>query len=112
VLPRTTARWCVSHPALRTPQGPWLNLASKIGHAVLYIFMIGLPLNGWYAASRLGMPVSHFGLPLPAIAAFVQGAPGPIGETHETGGTIIFVLAGLQSPCGASSCSGTERWTG
>jgi cytochrome b561 len=97
VLPRMIGRWWVSDPRIEDPQGPWLNLAAKIGHAVLYLFMIGLPLTGWYAASRLGVPVSFFGLPLPAIAAFVQGSPVPIAEIHETGGTVILVLAGLHA---------------
>lgn len=97
VLPRLVARWWGSHPRIEDPQGPWLNLAAKIGHAVLYLFMIGLPLTGWYAASRMGVPVSFFGLSLPSIAAAAQGDPGPIAEIHETGGTIILILAGLHS---------------
>jgi superoxide oxidase len=97
VAPRLIARWWGSHPRIEDRQSPWLNLAAKIGHAVLYGFMIGLPLTGWYAASRLGVSVSFFGLPLPALAASVQGAPGPIAELHEAGGTIILVLAGLHA---------------
>ncbi len=97
IVPRLIARWLDSSPRVEDPQGPWLNLAAKLGHAVLYAFMIGLPLTGWYAASRLGVSVSFFGLPLPAIAASIQGAPGPIAEFHETGGTIILILAGLHA---------------
>ena len=97
VLPRLIARWWGSQPRIEDPQSPWLNLAAKIGHAVLYLFMIGLPLTGWYAASRLGVPVAFFGLSLPAIAPAVQGSPGLIAEIHETGGTIILVLAGLHT---------------
>ena len=97
VLPRLVARWWGSHPRIEDPQGPWLTLAAKVGHAVLYAFMIALPVIGWYAASRLGVAVSFFGLPLPAIVASVQGPPGPIAEIHETGGTIILVLSGLHA---------------
>jgi cytochrome b561 len=97
VLPRLVARRWGSHPRIEDPQDPWLNLAAKVGHAVLYAFMIALPVTGWYAASRLGVAVSFFGLPLPAIAASVQGPPGPIAEIHETGGTIILVLSGLHA---------------
>ncbi len=97
VMPRLIARRWGSHARIEDPQGPWLNLAAKVGHALLYLFMIGLPLTGWYAASRLGVPVSFFGLSLPAIAATAQGAPGPIAEIHETGGTIVLVLSGLHA---------------
>ena len=95
VVPRLVARLLGGTPRVEDPQGPWLNLAAKIGHTVLYIFLIGLPLTGWYAASRLGAPVSFFGLHLPALTAAVQGRPGIIAEIHENGGTIILILAGL-----------------
>jgi cytochrome b561 len=97
VVPRLIARWLGGAPSIEDTQAPWLNLATKIGHAVLYLFIIGLPITGWYAASRLGIAVSFFGIPLPAIAASVQGPPGPIAEIHETGGTIILILAGLHA---------------
>lgn len=97
IAPRLVARWLGGAPSIEDTQGPWLNLATKVGHAVLYLFMIGLPITGWYAASRLGIPISLFGIPLPAIAASVQGPPGPIAEIHETGGTIILILAGLHA---------------
>ncbi|EIM28983.1 cytochrome b [Microvirga lotononidis] len=97
VVPRLIARWWGSKLRIEDPQGPWLNLAAKIGHAVLYLFMIGLPLTGWYAASRMGVSVSFFGLSLPALTAPVQGPAGPIAEIHQTGGTIVLFLAGLHS---------------
>jgi superoxide oxidase len=72
-----------------------MKQAAHIGHGVLYLFMIGLPLTGWYAASRLGVPVSIGGYTLPNLTAPVQGAPGLIAELHETGGTLILILAGF-----------------
>lgn len=97
VLPRLIVRWTNSATRVEDPQNSWLNAAAKIGHAALYLFMIGLPFTGWYAASRLGVPVSFFGLHLPAIASSVEGAPGIIAELHETGGTVILVLSGLHA---------------
>lgn len=97
VLPRLFARWRDSATRVEDPQGSWLNTAAKIGHAVLYLFMAGLPVTGWYAASRLGVPVSFFGLHLPAIAGSVDGAPGLIAELHETGGTVILILSGVHA---------------
>ena len=75
----------------------WLSLAAKAGHASLYLLLIALPLTGWYAASRMGVPVTFFGLELPAIAAPVKGHPGLIAELHENAGTIILYLAGLHA---------------
>lgn len=97
VVPRLIARCIGGAPRLEDPQGPWLNLLARIGHAVLYAFMIGLPITGWYAASRMGVPISFFGMSLPAIASPVQGVPGLVAELHETGGTLILLLSGLHA---------------
>jgi len=76
---------------------PLLAAAAKTGHFLLYAFMIALPLSGWYTASRLAIPVSFFGIGLPALAMPVLGPPGLIGELHEQGGTLILILAGLHA---------------
>ena len=96
-IPRIVVRLMGGAPRVEDPQGPWLDLAAKIGHGVLYAFLVALPLTGWYAASRLGVPVSFFGIGLPSLAAPVQGPPGALAELHETGGTVILVLAGLHA---------------
>jgi cytochrome b561 len=97
VVPRLIARLLGGAPRTEDTQGPWLNCAAKIGHSVLYIFLIGLPLTGWYAASRLGAPVSFLGWPLPALTAAAKGPPGMVAEIHQTSGTIILILAGLHA---------------
>lgn len=96
VLPRLLLRLVGGAPA-EVRAGGWLAIAAKVGHAVLYLFLLALPLSGWYAASRLGVPVSFFGVQLPAIAERVQGAPGLIADLHENAGTIILYLAGLHA---------------
>jgi cytochrome b561 len=94
-LPRLVARLRGGAPRVEDPQGPWLNLLAKIGHAVLYGFLIALPLSGWYAASRLGVSISYFGIGLPRNASPVQGPPGLVAELHQSGGTVILILPGL-----------------
>lgn len=96
VLPRLILRFAGGIPDTAQANGR-LALAAKVGHAVLYLFLIALPLSGWYAASRLGVPVSFFTIQLPAIAERVQGAPGLIADIHESAGTIILYLAGLHA---------------
>jgi cytochrome b561 len=96
VVPRLVLRFTGGAPRQIPAQGK-LALAASIGHAVLYLFLIALPLSGWYAASRLGVPVSFFGMPLPALTERVQGAPGLIADLHENAGTIILYLAGLHA---------------
>lgn len=97
VVPRLLARWLGAAPRVEDPRHRWLDRAARIGHGVLYLLLIALPLSGWYAASRLGVEVRILDLTLPAIAAPVQGAPGLVADMHETGGTVILVLAGLHA---------------
>lgn len=96
VLPRLVLRLAGGAPDVNAPRG-WLTTAAKVGHGVLYLLLIALPITGWYAASRMGVAVSFFGLPLPAIAASVQGRPGLIAELHENAGTLILILAGAHA---------------
>lgn len=96
VLPRVLLRLSGAAPSESPTQG-MLALAAKAGHAVLYLFLLALPLSGWYAASRIGVPISFFGISVPAIAAPVQGAPGLVADLHENAGTIILYLAGLHA---------------
>src|SRR5690606_13691310 len=58
IVPRLALRLVGGAPADADRPGGWLVVAAKVGHAVLYLFLIALPLTGWYAASRLGVPVS------------------------------------------------------
>jgi cytochrome b561 len=96
VIPRLILRVVERTPGADTQHG-WLAVGAKLGHALLYLLLVALPITGWYAASRMGVSVSFFGLPLPAIAAPVQGRPGLIAELHENGGTFILILAGLHA---------------
>ncbi|OHV66021.1 cytochrome B [Mesorhizobium sp. LCM 4577] len=97
VIPRLLARRLGAAPRIEDPQNPWLDLAARAGHTLLYVLLIALPLSGWYAASRLGVPVSFLGVGLPSLTAAVQGAPGEIADLHETAGTLILWLAGLHA---------------
>ena len=96
VLPRLILRLVGAAPAA-TKQNGWLMIAAKVGHGLLYLLLIALPISGWYAASRLGVSISFFGLQLPAITSAVQGRPGLIADLHENAGNIILYLAALHA---------------
>ncbi|WP_454722182.1 MULTISPECIES: cytochrome b [Cupriavidus] len=95
VVPRIGARLAGGAPAPDADSPPLLRLAARIGHGVLYLFLIATPLTGWYAASALGIPVTVFGVTLPALADPVQPPPGFVAELHSTGGSVFLVIAGL-----------------
>ncbi len=96
VLPRLVLRLVEGAPAADTQHG-WLATGAKAGHGLLYLLLIALPITGWYAASRMGVPISFLGVEFPTIASKVQGRPGLIAELHENAGTFILVLAGLHA---------------
>jgi cytochrome b561 len=96
IVPRLVGRLWGGAPPYEA-QRPLLDVAARVGHWVLYALMAALPLSGWYAAGRLGIPVTFFGLPLPSLTSPVQGAPGWIAELHETGGTVLLWLAGVHA---------------
>lgn len=76
---------------------PAAERVAKAGHGVLYLVLLALPFTGWYAASRMGVPVAWGGLALPSMAVAVQGPPGPVAELHELGGNALLVIAGLHA---------------
>ncbi|MGP2490523.1 cytochrome b [Mesorhizobium sp. PUT5] len=96
IVPRLILRLSGAAPDTSAQHG-WLATAAKTGHGLLYLLLIGLPITGWYAASRMGVTVSFLGLQLPALTAPVQGPPGLIADLHENAGTFILILAGLHA---------------
>lgn len=96
VVPRLILRLFGAAPDMNAQRG-WLATATKAGHSLLYLLLIGLPITGWYAASRMGVSVSFLGGELPALTVPVQGHPGLIADLHENAGTFILILAGLHA---------------
>lgn len=95
LLPRLLARLAGGAPPLAPEGSAALRTAAKLGHAALYLLLIALPLSGWYAASSMGVPVSLWGVTLPALATPTLGGGGLIGDLHSTGGNVLLILAGL-----------------
>ncbi len=97
VIVRLIGRAAGGAPPMETFRIAWLGTAAKLGHGVLYLLMIGVPLTGWYVASRLDVPIWWFGVTLPALTAPVSGPPGIMGDVHQLGGNLILILGGLHA---------------
>ena len=44
-----------------------LHLGAKLGHALLYLLMIGMPIAGWLIVSAEGHSVMFYGMELPPL---------------------------------------------
>ncbi len=86
-----------SAPRITPPIPRWQKRSSDIMHVVLYVFMIGMPVLGWFAVSAKGAPVFFFGLQLPALIGQNKELYDLLKETHETTGTIGYYLIGLHA---------------
>lgn len=60
---RLGVRLCTKVPAMPAAFSPNARIAAKIGHAMLYLFMLMVPLSGWVmvSASIFGLPTIVFG---------------------------------------------------
>ena len=89
VAARCLARALGGAPPLAAQERPLLGVAAKLGHLTLYLLLIAVPLSGWYAASKLGVPAWFFGVVLPPMTHDVSRSAAFIGELHQVGGNLI-----------------------
>ena len=83
------------------PMPRWQRLAAHATHAVLYVFMLAIPLSGWIYNSAHGNPLQWFKLfNLPALVEKNETISAIAGEVHE----ILFwtLLAVLVAHVGAA----------
>lgn len=85
-------------PPLITPEpAVWQQLSAKTLHAILYLFMFGMPLAGWLLLSAAGKPIPFYGMTLPPLVAENKSLAKLIKEIHETAGTAGYGLIGLHA---------------
>ncbi len=97
VLLRLLAKRLSPHPEAAVHSGALLVLqrASRLGHAVLYLFMFIMPIAGWLMLSAAGKPIPFFGLELPALIAPDEALAKQIKSIHALAGNIGYGLIGL-----------------
>lgn len=64
--------WRLFNPAPPLPgtMAPWLQGAALVGHLILYILMVAMPMSGWLISSAFGYPVMLAGIvELPSLLA-------------------------------------------
>lgn len=65
--------WALMNPKPMLPDGTkrWERLAEHLGHGLLYLLLIAMPLSGWLMSTAAGYSPSFFGLfsiPMPFVA--------------------------------------------
>lgn len=79
-------RWLhrLRHPVpLEMPASPpWERRAAQSMHVAIYVLLLAGPWLGWASASAHSLPVTLFGVPLPALAAPKAGWALEAGDVH------------------------------
>ena len=94
---RLGLRFAAPSPQLSSGIAAWQRHLAQLMHAVLYAFLIVMPVLGWLTLSAGGKAIPFFGLALPALIAPDKAFAGSVREVHETIATIGYYLIGLHA---------------
>ncbi|MDZ4813245.1 MAG: cytochrome b [Pseudomonadota bacterium] len=97
VFVRLAIRLAGSTPRIQPELPAWQRQFARLMHALLYVFMVVMPVLGWLTLSAEGKPIPFFGLHLPALIAADKAFADSLNEIHETIGTIGYYLIGLHA---------------
>jgi len=97
VFVRLAIRFAGPTPRIQPELQVWQRRFAQLVHALLYVFMVVMPVLGWLTLSSEGKPIPFFGLQLPALIAPDKAFADPLNEIHETIGTIGYYLIGLHT---------------
>jgi len=93
VLARLAWRFTHKPPALPLNMPRSAELAAHIGHTLLYLLMIAIPLTGWLMSSAKGFQTVYFGiLPIPDLLARNRELGNILREVHEILNFILIAI--------------------
>lgn len=90
--------WRLTHPA--PPLAPaiprWQRIAAHIGHGLLYLLMLVMPVTGWIFSNYSGYPVVYLGkIPLPDLVERDRELAAVWVQVHGTLAVIFAVVVGI-----------------
>jgi cytochrome b561 len=97
VVARIAARFLSPTPRILPPPPHWQEIAARVVHLALLVFMVAMPILGWLILSAEGDPVPFWGLELPPLIAADKALAEQIEEIHETVGNIGYFLIGAHA---------------
>ena len=91
--------WRLGHrpPPLPAWMPAWQVAASRVSHALLYVFLLATPVSGWLYSSAAGVPTVPFGL------AMLQ-LPDVVNKDGGLALTLKFVHMAINYSLGALIC--------
>jgi cytochrome b561 len=87
--------WRVTHqpPALPEQMSKLQRLASHIGHALLYLLMLAIPISGWLMSSAKGYQTVWFGmLPIPDMLGKDKQLGDALAELHGALNGLLMLI--------------------
>lgn len=94
---RIAARFASSTPPILPPPPRWQEIAARIVHLALLLFMLAMPILGWLILSAEGDPIPFWGLELPPLTAADKPFAEEVEEIHETIGNVGYFLIGAHA---------------
>jgi cytochrome b561 len=79
-------------PEYQTPLSGFERVVSTTVHALLYLFMIAIPVIGWLATAISGFPVQFFGWSQPGLDPSNQALGEQLFLAHGIGGLVLLVI--------------------
>jgi cytochrome b561 len=79
-------------PKITPPLSNLQALGAKGAHIVLYAFMIGMPIFGWFVLSAKGKVIPFFGLELPALIPYDKAFGKVLEGWHKEIGSWGYYL--------------------
>ncbi len=81
-----------------SPEPPaWQHRAAQAMQALLYAWMLAMPLAGWLLLSAEGKTVALFGLELPALVGKDKALATQVKDLHQLAGRIGYGLIALHA---------------
>jgi cytochrome b561 len=74
----------------------WQRLAVRVGHGLLYLMMLAVPLAGWIHSNASGYPVVYLGkLPLPNLVERDTALAETWVRIHGSLALVLAIVIGL-----------------
>lgn len=97
VVIRLWIRASYTIPSINPPPAAWQNLASRVVHLLLYLFMLIMPVLGYLTVSYDGNVVNLVGLQLPSLVGTNESIAETLESIHKWIGVAGYWLIGLHA---------------